>query len=126
MLGISLVLLCGLIASKAQAFDFGLGRVAGNNSKCYMSGSIRPLQTSSSRVGFLSLENRIRLNFDASDAQTCERYLKSYCQNNIIGRGDVPEKLTAYFRPSRNLASENDKKPTHVYIITENCKLILE
>ena len=125
MPGIALAFSLAMASPLAQAIDFNLGSDRGN-SKCFLSGSIRPLQNSSSRKGFRSLENRIRLNFDANDAQTCERYLKSYCQNNILGRGDIPEKITAYFRPARTIASEEDRKPTHTYTITENCKLILE
>ena len=109
----------------AQAFDFGFGN-SSSNSKCFLSGTIRPLNAADSKMGFQSLENRIRMNFDANDPQTCERYIKSYCQNNIIGRGDVPMKLSGYFRPAREIASEADKKPTHTYEVTENCKLIID
>lgn len=125
MLAIAGVLIQLTAALPAQAFDFSFG-TEGGNSKCFLTGNIRPLQQSPAKKGFLGLDNRIRLTFDANDAQTCERYLKSYCQNNILGRGDVPVKLTAYFRPARTIASEEDRKPTHNYTITENCKLILE
>lgn len=123
--GLLFSLLLGAGSFAFADFNFGLGGTSGN-AKCYLSGTIRPLNAGSSKKGFQSLENRLRLSFDANGPQICERYIKSYCHNNILGRGDIPVKLTGYFRPARELATEDDKKPTHTYTVTENCKLIVE
>src|SRR3990167_5932418 len=117
--GLFILALFAAASTSASEFDFGFGNQGSGNAKCFLSGSIRPLNAGTVKKGFQSLENRLRLSFDANDPQTCERYIKSYCQNNILGKGDIPVKLAGYFRPARVLASEADKKPTHIYEVTE-------
>lgn len=115
---------CLPLALQAGEYDF---KLAGeSNSRCFLTGSIRPINPSPGKQGFQSMENRIRMNFDADDAPTCERYIRSYCQNNLVARGDVPNNLTAYFRPAREPASNADTKPTHTYQVLESCKVIVD
>lgn len=113
-----------LIPNLGQGIDF---RLSGESSaRCFLNGTIKPINPEPGKKGFQSLDNRIRMNFDASDPPTCERFLRSYCQNNLLARGDAPLKLEAYFRPAKASPSDPEPKPTHKYQVLANCKLIVE
>lgn len=84
--------------------------------RCYMWGYSVATNTSDG-ANFRTLGNQIRLHFDAEDKNKCLRFIKSYCQYNILDRRDEPKKMKAYFR------NGNEDKPSTYFKIGSGCEI---
>lgn len=64
-----------------------------------------------------ALQDIIRLNFDAKNSQKCEKMIRSYCKNQLLGKDQRIKTLTGYFRDA------GAKTPRVHYEIDGQCEI---
>lgn len=83
--------------------------------RCFLHGSITDTSFTGTTKSKSQVTNMLRLQMDAKTVDYCQQMVSSYCRNNVLGKGDVPKKLEAYF------TDEKDKRTG--FSIDEKCNV---